>query len=79
MLKVQEQFKSLPKVLQRALRRDAQRHPDAAYRQRCKVVMNSVRGRSRKSIAEHLQCSDSTVGRVASRANSKQSPCAQSL
>lgn len=67
MLKVQQKFKSLPKELQRALRGDAQRHPDAGYRQRCKIVVNLVRGRSRRSIAEHLHCSDSTIGRVAGR------------
>ena len=67
MLKVQEKFKSLPKKLQRALRRDAQRHGDAGFRQRCKIVVNLAKGRSRVSIAEHLHCSDSTIGRVAQR------------
>ena len=67
MLKVQQKFKSLPKRLQRALRGDAQRHGEAGYRQRCKIVVNLVKGHSRASIAEHLHCSDSTIGRVAKR------------
>lgn len=65
--RVQEQFRSLPKRVQRELRRDGQRHADVKYNVRCKVVMNLAKGHCLSSIQRHLDCSYSTIQRVAER------------
>ena len=65
--RVTEQFRSLPKRVQRELRRSGQRHADVKYNLRCKVVMNLVKGHGLSSIQRHLDCSYSTIQRVAER------------
>lgn len=67
MIQVQQEFKALAKRVQRELRTDSQRHRNAIFCQRCKVIMNLVRGHSLTSIQRHLDCSYSTIQRVASR------------
>lgn len=64
---VQRQFRNLPKRLQRELRRDGQRHSDVKYNLRCKVIMNLVKSHSLASIQRHLDCSCTTIQRVAER------------
>lgn len=66
-MEVQRQFKSLSKKVQRELRSHGQRHRDANFCQRCKIIMNLVKGHSLTSIQEHLHCSYSTIQRVAHR------------
>ena len=65
--RVQEAFKLLLPRVRRKLNEDAQRAPDGAYRMRCKIIRNLVRGIRPVAIAEVLECSYSQVFRVARR------------
>jgi len=67
MMQVQQKFKALAKRVQRELRAFGQRHPDVMFCQRCKIIMNMVKGHLLNSIHQHLGCSYSTVQRVAHR------------
>lgn len=67
MMQVQREFKALTKRVQRELRADGQRHPNVMFCQRCKIIMNMVKGHALTSIQQHLDCSYSTVQRVAHR------------
>lgn len=62
---VQEKFVSLPRAGQRLVRQSAQFDHDVGFWQRCRVILNLVRGHRPCDIQRHLLCSPSTVTRVA--------------
>jgi transposase len=53
--------------MKRKLRSSAQYQQDARFCQRCKIVWNLVKGNSLTSVKGHLQCSFTTINRVARR------------
>jgi transposase len=65
MVEVQEKFRSLSRAVQRRVRGHAQFDHDSKFWQRCRIVLNLVRGHRPCDISRHLLCSVSTVTRVA--------------
>lgn len=67
MAKVKEKFKTLSQKMKRELRCHAQFHSDTKYCQRCKIIWNLIKGNSPTSIKNHLECSTSSIMRIAAR------------
>ena len=65
MVAVQKKFRSLGRSVQRCIRTYAQFDHDSRFWQRCRIVLNLVRGSRPCDICRHLLCSSSTVTRVA--------------
>ena len=65
MVEVQEKFRPLSRAVQRRVRGHAQFDHDSGFWQRCRVILNLVRGHRPCNICRHLLCSPSTVTRVA--------------
>ena len=65
MAEVQQRFCSLPRACQRLVREAAQFDHDSGFWERCRVILNPVRGHRPCNICRHLLCSPSTVTRVA--------------
>lgn len=64
MIVVQEKFRSLAVGVRKTLRQHAQFDHDARYWQRCRIILNLVRGRRPCDIQLHLGCSCSSISRV---------------
>lgn len=61
---VQKKFRSLSGGVRKLLRQHAQFDHDARYWQRCRIILNLVRGRRPCDIQLHLGCSSSSISRV---------------